>query len=363
MRALTHGAVALLIFGLVLLGGLFPVTVAGVLVTPTLRAASLSMPGVAGSAPTTVVSSLAAAPVPLTVVAPAVMEETLLSAADGTQAALGTLRQAQRDASVSVEIVSSREPERVPLYYRYEVLAGDTMTSIAGRFGIDSKYIEWNNVEVVDDADLLSVGDLLQIPSVSGIIHGVRAGETLTEIALKYDAEVQDVIDFSANGLADPNQLREGELILVVRGKRLPPPAPSLRPSPVAPDFVSRQPSPFGFIWPVVDVITSYMGPYHPLGIDIAAPYVPVAASAAGRVIFTGGDICCSYGLYVEVDHGSGYETLYAHLSSISVQIGEWVEQGQIMGISGATGRSTGPHLHFELTRSGVLQNPLLFLP
>ncbi len=352
-----------MIFGLVLLGGLFPVTVAGVRAAPTLRAASLSMTGVAGSAPMTAVTSLAAAPVPLTVVAPPVTEELLLGAADGTEVALGTLLQAQRDASVSVEIVSSREPERVPLYYRYEVQAGDTMSSIAARFGIESTYIAWNNVEVIDDADVLSIGDLLQIPSVPGIIHGVRAGETLTEIALRYDAEVQDVIDFSANGLADPNQLREGALILVVRGKRLPPPAPSLRPSAVPPDFVSRQPSPFGFIWPVVDEITSYMGLYHPLGIDISAPYVPVAASAGGRVIFTGGDTCCSYGLYVEIDHGSDYETLYAHLSTISVQIGEWVEQGQILGISGRTGHSTGPHLHFELTRSGVRQNPLLFLP
>ena len=354
---------ALVIFGFILLGGLFPVTVPGAVPTPQLRAASLSMPGVAGSAPTTVVSSLEAIPLPLTVVAPAVTEEALLAAADSTEATLSILQQAQRDASVSVEVVSSREPERIPLYYRYEVREGDTLGSIAARFGIENKYIEWNNADVIDDIDVLSIGEMLQIPSVPGIVHGVRAGETLTEIALRYNADVQDIIDFAANGLSDPNQLSEGAPILVVGGKRLPPPAPSLRPGPVAPEFVNREPSPFGFIWPVVNEITSYFGPYHPLGIDISAPYVPVAASAAGQVIFAGGDLCCSYGLYVEVDHGSGYETLYAHLSTISVQIGEWVEQGQIVGVSGRTGRSTGPHLHFELTRNGVTQNPLLFLP
>lgn len=359
-RALTHGAVAFLILGLVALGGFFPVTVTGASMTPTLRASSLSMPGIADMAPRIAVTSLVAAPVPLTIVAPTVMEETLLGAADTTETTLSTLIQAQRDASVSVDIVSSREPERVPLYYRYEVQEGDTMTSIAGRFGLDTKYIAWNNAEVIDDVDVLSIGDRLQIPSVPGIIHGVRAGETLTEIALKYDAEIRDMIDFSANGLGDPNQLREGALILVVDGKRLPPPASSLRPGP---DFLVRESSSFGFIWPGTGVITSYFNREHPLGIDIGMLYEPVAASAAGRVIFAGGDACCSYGLYVELDHGAGYETLYSHFSRIYVRMGQWVEQGQVLGISGRTGRSTGPHLHFELKRNGIIQNPLLFLP
>ena len=354
---------ALLLLGLVLIGGLFPVTVAGTAVFPPLRAASITLPGLAGSAPTAAITSLEAAPVPLTVVAPPVSQQELIAAADGTQAALSSLQQAQRNASVAVETVSSREPGRVPLYYRYEVQGGDTLGTIARRFGVDTRYIEWNNVEVIDDANVLSIGDTLQVPSVPGIIHGVRAGETLTEIAVKYDAEVQDIIDFAANGLSDPNQLREGALVLVVGGQRLPPPAPSLRPGPTSPEFVDREPSSFGFVWPVVDMVTSFFGPYHPMGIDINAPWVPVAASVAGRVIFVGGDTCCSYGLYVEVDHGSGYETLYGHLSAISVGIGEWVERGQIVGVSGSTGRSTGAHLHFEVRRNGVQQNPLLFLP
>ena len=361
---LAHALVALVFFALVLLGGMFPVTVPGAVPTLTLQAASFTMPGLAASAPATAVTSLEAAPLPLTVVAPPVSEEALLAAADSTQAALTTLQQAQRNASVPVEVITVREPERMPLYYRYEVQQGDTMSSIAARFGVESKYIDWNNADVIDDVDVLSVGDMLQIPSVPGIVHGVRAGETLTEIALKYDAAVEDIIDFAANGLADPNQLREGSLILVVGGRRLPPPAPSLRPAPLSPQLVSRDPSPFGFIWPLDTIsITSWFGPYHPLGIDINAPYVPVAASAGGRVIFAGGDVCCSYGLYVEIDHGSGYETLYAHLSGIAVQIGEWLEQGQILGLSGTTGRSTGPHLHFELRRNGIVQDPLLFMP
>jgi murein DD-endopeptidase MepM/ murein hydrolase activator NlpD len=351
--------VALALFAAVLTGGLFPVTIETPTATPAL-AASLPLPGLAAAAPMVAVTSLEAAPVPLTVVAPAVTQDALLAAADTTAATLNTLQQAQRNASVSVEIITAREPERVPLYYRYEVQQGDTMTSIAERFGVASRYIGWNNADLIIDADVLAVGNMLQVPSVPGIIHGVRAGETLTEIAIQYDAKVSEIIGFAANGLSDPNQLREGALILVVGGKRLPPPAPSLRPSPT---FVDREASQFGFIWPVVDEVTSWFTPHHPLGIDINAPYVGVAASAGGKVVFVGGDPSVSYGLYIEVDHGGGYQTLYAHMSSIHVEIGQWVETGQILGISGSTGRSTGPHLHFELKRNGITQNPLTFLP
>ena len=362
---LAHGGVALLLFAFTLLGGLFPVTVLGTSSTPRLQAAAISMPGLVASAPLTVVSSLEAAPVPLTVVAPAVSQENVLRVSDSTVATVSTILQAQRQSSVAAgETLSAREPARVPLYYRHEVKEGETIASIAGDFGLESRYIEWNNADVIDDANLLSVGQVLQIPSVPGIIHGVRAEETLTEIADQYAAAAQDIIDFPANGLADPNQLREGALILVVNGRRLPPPAPTLRPVVSEPAFVGeREASAFGFTWPLLGPITSFFGPAHPLGIDISAPYIPVAAPAAGQVVFAGGDSCCSYGLYVEIDHGSGYETLYAHLSNINVSIGEWVEQGQIIGTSGSTGRSTGPHLHFEVKRNGVTQNPMLFLP
>jgi murein DD-endopeptidase MepM/ murein hydrolase activator NlpD len=359
-RALLHGCVAAALFALIMLGGLFPVTIPTFQSLPVLNASVLPLPGLAASAPMTAVTSLEAAPVPLTVVAPAVTAEALLAAADSTAATLSLLKQAQSNASVAVEITTSRDPERVPLYYRHEVQQGDTLSSISDRFGVGARYLEWNNTDVIDDADVLSVGEILRVPSVPGIVHGVRDGETLTEIALQYDADVDDIIAFRANDLSDPNRLRVGESILVVGGKRVPPPAPTLRPTPT---FVNREASRFGFVWPVVGEITSWMGPYHPLGIDINARYEPIVSSAAGKVVFAGGDPLVSYGYYVEVNHGDGYVTLYAHFSSIYVEIGEWVERSQVIGLSGDTGRSTGPHLHFELKRYGVIQNPLQFLP
>jgi hypothetical protein len=179
--------VAIALLGAVLLGGLFPVTIQGAPVTPELRVASLPLPGLAASAPMAAVTSLEAGPLTLTIVAPAVWQDALLAAADSTEQTLNTIQQAQQRASVTVEIVSSRDPTPIPQYYRYEVKPGETLTSIAQRFGVSNEYIVWNNIDVIDNADLLAVGDVLQVPAVPGIIHGIRAGETLTEIARAYD--------------------------------------------------------------------------------------------------------------------------------------------------------------------------------
>ncbi len=360
-----HAGIFAIVAALMVAAGALPITPprATVDAAPTLRVQQLSIPGLAAAAPASTVQQLEAPPVPLTVVAPPVVAGSVLLAEDGTELALAVIAEEQREAAEPTEVVGARAPQQLPKFFRYEVQPGDTVLGIAQRFGISSDYILWNNIGVVSDADLLTVGDRLRVPSLEGILHDVRLGETLTDITNTYEAEVSEVIGFPANSISDPNLLRDGETLLVVGGKRLPKPAPTLRPSVDAPDFVSRDPSATGFIWPVVDLITSFFGPAHPLGIDINAPFVPVAASQAGQIVFAGGEPCCSYGLYVDIVHGGGYETRYAHLSQIYVGLGEWVEQGQIIGLSGNTGRSTGPHLHFELYRNGFLLNPLQFLP
>jgi murein DD-endopeptidase MepM/ murein hydrolase activator NlpD len=93
-------------------------------------------------------------------------------------------------------------------------------------------------------------------------------------------------------------------------------------------------------------------------GVDLAAPQgSPVAAAMAGRVAVAGWS--GGYGNLVVVDHGNGVETRYAHLSSIRVGVGQQLGQGQILGLVGSTGRSTGPHLHYELRQNGRPLNPL----
>lgn len=97
-------------------------------------------------------------------------------------------------------------------------------------------------------------------------------------------------------------------------------------------------------------------------GIDIGGGYGnPVKASAGGVV--TMADWSGGYGKLVEISHGSGIVTKYAHLSSIEVTVGQSVERGQLIGLIGSTGNSTGPHLHFEVLLNGQPQNPSSFLP
>ena len=113
------------------------------------------------------------------------------------------------------------------------------------------------------------------------------------------------------------------------------------------------------FTWPAHGIITTYFWQYHP-GIDIAnIEGTPELAADAGTVVFAGWG---SYGLYVEIDHGNGFHTIYGHMSDLGVQSGERVQPGQRIGLMGSTGNSTGPHPHFEIRYLGAPQNPLDFL-
>ena len=118
-----------------------------------------------------------------------------------------------------------------------------------------------------------------------------------------------------------------------------------------------------GLIWPVSGPVTSGYGPrwgrMH-TGIDISAGTgTPIRAAKAGTVISAGSN--GGYGLAVVVDHGGGFSTLYAHMSSMSVSGGS-VSQGDVLGKVGCTGSCTGPHLHFETRMGGSPQNPMGFL-
>lgn len=127
-----------------------------------------------------------------------------------------------------------------------------------------------------------------------------------------------------------------------------------------------------GYIWPVSSRrITSPFGNRNTgiagastnhKGVDIGGVYYSseVHAAKAGTVIVS--QYSSSYGNYVVVSHGSGNTTLYAHMSSRSVSVGQWVDQGDVLGITGSTGISSGPHLHFEITENGVRVNPLQYL-
>jgi murein DD-endopeptidase MepM/ murein hydrolase activator NlpD len=142
-----------------------------------------------------------------------------------------------------------------------------------------------------------------------------------------------------------------------------PTPTPERKPEATA---APQQVASSRYIWPTRGPISSYFGPSHPLGIDIdlfSNPNADIVAARSGKVIYAGGNTCCSYGLYVIVDHGDGVETLYAHLSRLLVSQGQTVNQGDLLGYGGRTGYATGNHLHFEVRVNGTPVNPLNYLP
>ncbi|HEU0074993.1 MAG TPA: M23 family metallopeptidase [Dehalococcoidia bacterium] len=115
-------------------------------------------------------------------------------------------------------------------------------------------------------------------------------------------------------------------------------------------------------IWPALGPVTSHYDTNHPLGIDIGQWEGPIAAATDGVVSFAGGDPCCSYGTFVMIESGDGLATLYGHLSTLAVAEGQRVRQGDVLGLVGCTGTCFGTHLHFEVWRDGVRQNPMQYL-
>lgn len=124
-----------------------------------------------------------------------------------------------------------------PVFHVYTVRAGDTLQSIAGEFGIGAEYIVWNNDAIAAADDALEEGILLRIPGAEGIVHRVAPGETLSLIAERYGANIGAIVNFTSNGLSNPNLLQVGATILVP-GARIeapsPPPTPEPTPEPTA---------------------------------------------------------------------------------------------------------------------------------
>ena len=258
------------------------------------------------------------------------------------------------------------EPGDADSYCVYTVKEGDTLSGIAELFRLNGSLVPgWellaasNQPDIVNVDDFIQPGQKLRIPLARGVVHTVLLDETVGALAEQFDVTSAQII--AANSLANPDLLATGEVIFIPEPGRLPSPE-------VAGPAGAASPAPQSFIWPITATvrITNYMTDRHPLGIDMGlshAPGSPIVAVMDGVVEFAGGNACCTYGLYVIVDHGNGLKTLYAHLSALEVAKGQRVSQGQRLGPSGSTGYSTGVHLHFEVYQDGKRRNPMDYLP
>ncbi len=243
--------------------------------------------------------------------------------------------------------------------FTYTIKAGDTISGIGEQFKISTDAL--NYVNGLTDSSVLSVGDTLTIPPVSGLIHTVEDGDTLDSIADKYSVAPQAIADF--NYILDTSALAIGSELVIPDAKipvQVIPPTPAFVGPPQLAFDVPNLGN--GFIWPTTTrIITQYFSWYHD-GLDIAVPWAwgmpPIFASSSGTVTRAGWDPW-GLGLHVRIDHGNGYETVYGHMSRIDVGYGQRVSKGQVLGLMGNTGRSTGPHVHFTINYNGVPQDPL----
>lgn len=236
----------------------------------------------------------------------------------------------------------------------YAVAAGDTLSTIAQKFGVSVDTIKWANDL---KRDSLSIGQELKVPPVTGIVHKVKEGETVQSIAKRYKTESQKIVNFPFNDFADLDTfaLNVGQTLVVPDGVQ--PEAPRLA-GPLPPVFAGGTGQ---FLWPAGGIITQYPVWYHN-ALDIANNAAPGIAAAEAGVVVDVQYLRYGYGYHVIVGHGDGLSTLYAHLSEIYVKVGDRLSRGQILGRMGSTGRSTGTHLHFEVRKNGMIVNPLPFL-
>jgi murein DD-endopeptidase MepM/ murein hydrolase activator NlpD len=237
----------------------------------------------------------------------------------------------------------------------YKAVKGDTLSTIADKFGISADSIRWENDLTSDD---IAIGQELKIPPVTGIVHKVMEGETVQSIAKKYKTDAQKIVNFPFNDFADLETfaLNVGQTLIVPDGVQ--PQAPAI--AFYAPSYANTPMGTGRLLWPTSGMITQYPIWYH-MAFDIANPAAPgIMAADNGVVVYTGWDRY-GYGNHVIVDHGGGLSTLYGHMTEYYVKVGDRVSRGQVIGKMGSTGRSTGTHLHFETRVNGVPVNPSQF--
>ena len=289
----------------------------------------------------------------------------------------------------------------------YKVKKKDTIPAIAKRYGIKQDTILMNNKDALNNK--MKVGDTITFPSIDGLYYKLEKNDTLAKIAKKYGISVVDIVDYNN---INPKKLKAGSTIFLkgvtlqkykdVEGRLIaaqqakedkkknknkekekekekpekPPKGTKDSPPPPPPpednDDGGRSAaySGAGFAYPVryAGVSSPFGNRYHPVlkryilhtGVDLVAKYVPLRAAKAGVVTFAGN--MSGYGKIIIIRHDNGYETRYAHLSVISTNVGEHVNQGDLIGKTGNSGRTTGAHLHFEIRQNGTPKNPMKYL-
>ncbi len=270
----------------------------------------------------------------------------------------------------------------------YTVQEGDTVFGISEKYGLKPQTILWGNYYILrDDPHNLKPGQELNILPVDGTYYEWQAGDGLNGVATFFGVTPETIINYAGNNLdpatigdfTNPN-IKPGTWLIVPGGSRQfiswsapigvtrENPAIARQMGPGACGVVTDGAVGFGsFVWPSDRHYLSgfdYSPETNHRGLDIAAKLgEPIYAVDAGVVVYAGWNDW-GYGNMIVIDHGNGWQSLYAHLSVLNLTCGMSAGQGTVIGASGSTGRSSGPHLHFELMHTSYGKvNPWDFLP
>lgn len=246
----------------------------------------------------------------------------------------------------------------------YVVKDGDTVSEIAAKYGLKVTTVLWANN--LGPRDYIRPGDKLKILATDGVAHTVKKGDNLSKIAKKYDVDIEKIKEY--NKLTDTSIIKPGQTLIIPGAKISTYAAPRRQStfSRIKDIFIPPKaivPTGVQMIWPTTGrTITQYFTWRHH-ALDIDGTYSsPIYASDSGKVVRVKGGWSGGYGLHIVIDHGNGIKTLYAHLSKVYVNVGQYVEKGDTIAMMGTTGRSTGTHLHFEVRSGGRAVNPLNYV-
>lgn len=261
----------------------------------------------------------------------------------------------------SLETQLPQELQRIEMVI-YTVKPGDSIETIAERFELNLDSIRWAND--IKAGDTIKSGQQLRIPPGEGVMYKVQDGDNLEIIAAKTNSSQQAIAD--VNLLDKTGNVATGSELFIPNGTL---PQPTKAPTVARPAVVRRTnpvpapPAATRFLsWPVQSgggYISQCPNAYH-VAIDIASGGggTPNLVAAAPGLVTYAGYHNSGYAWVVEIDHGNGYSSLYAHMvpQSITVSGGQYVDRGQIIGRMGQSGLATGIHVHFELSQGGGLK-------
>lgn len=248
----------------------------------------------------------------------------------------------------------------------YVVQNGDTVGTIAQKFGLTQNTLLWENS--LTSHSFIKPGQDLKILPTSGVSYKVAKGDTLAKIAQKLNSDTTKIIEF--NHLSDQSDIHVGETLIVPEGTPYVPPAPVIKPRIASINQIFKGPEIENteylgsgkMLWPNgCHTITQYFN-WHHTGVDIACQLGTPIHAAQDGVVYVAEYKTTGYGHSVRIDHGGGVATVYGHMTTLFVTVGESVKRGQVIGLEGSTGHSTGPHLHFEVRLNNKVTNPLAYI-